>query len=110
MGRAVLQYSHCTSDTARRLGTRGAQGARDTQGAGRSLHAGSGASGHVGRASARAGERHGGWAHSTGAERVAWACCWAAGCALGALSLFLTRFDSVLFLSQILDIVREPGS
>ena len=33
-----------------------------------------------------------------------------AGCALGALSLFLTRFDSVLFLSQFLDIVREPGS
>ena len=31
------------------------------------------------------------------------------GCALGALSLFLTRFDSVLFLSQFLDIVREPG-
>ena len=30
-----------------------------------------------------------------------------AGCALG---LFLTRFDSVLFLSQFLDIVREPGS
>ena len=33
-----------------------------------------------------------------------------ASCALGALSLFLTRFDSVLFLSQFLDIVREPGS
>ena len=33
-----------------------------------------------------------------------------ASCALGALGLFLTRFDSVLFLSQILDIVREPGS
>ena len=33
-----------------------------------------------------------------------------AGCALGALGLFLTRFDSVLFLSQFLDIVREPGS
>ena len=32
------------------------------------------------------------------------------GCALGALSLFLTQFDSVLFLSQFLDIVREPGS
>ena len=29
------------------------------------------------------------------------------GCALG---LFLTRFDSVLFLSRFLDIVREPGS
>ena len=32
------------------------------------------------------------------------------GYALGALSLFLARFDSVLFLSQFLDIVREPGS
>ena len=31
-------------------------------------------------------------------------------CALGALGLFLTRFDSVLFLSQFLDIVRELGS
>ena len=32
------------------------------------------------------------------------------GCAFGALSLFLTRFDSVLFLSQFLDIGREPDS
>ena len=32
------------------------------------------------------------------------------GCALGALGLFLTQFDSVLFLSQFLDIAREPGS
>ena len=32
------------------------------------------------------------------------------GCALGALGLFFTRFDSVLFLSRFLDIVREPGS
>ena len=36
-----------------------------------------------------------------------WGCCWAVGCALGALSLFLTRFDSVLFLSQFLDIVHD---
>ena len=41
---------------------------------------------------------------------MAWACRWPTGCALGALGLFLARFDSVLFLSQILDIVREPGS
>ena len=41
---------------------------------------------------------------------AAWACCWPTGCALGALDLFLARFDSVLFLSQFLDIVREPGS
>ena len=33
-----------------------------------------------------------------------------AGCALGAPSLFLAQFDSVLFLSQFLDIVRELGS
>ena len=33
-----------------------------------------------------------------------------ANCTLGALGLFLTRFDSILFLSQFLDIVREPGS
>ena len=33
-----------------------------------------------------------------------------AGFALDALNLFLTRFDSVLFLIQFLDIVREPGS
>ena len=32
------------------------------------------------------------------------------GCALGALGLFLARFDSVLFLSQFFDIIREPGS
>ena len=32
------------------------------------------------------------------------------GYALGALSLFLARFDSVLFLSQFLDIFREIGS
>ena len=31
----------------------------------------------------------------------------ALGCALG---LFVIRFDSVFFLSQFLDIVREPGS
>ena len=54
-------------------------------------------------AGARGGRR-------TSAQRAAWAGCWAMGCALGALSLFLTRFDSVMFLSQFLDIVREPGS
>ena len=32
------------------------------------------------------------------------------GCALGTLGLFLTRFDSILFLSRFLDIVCEPGS
>ena len=33
-----------------------------------------------------------------------------AGCALDALGLFSVRFDSVLFLSQFLDIVSEPSS
>ena len=32
------------------------------------------------------------------------------GCALGALDLFSIRFDSILFMSRFLDIVREPGS
>ena len=32
------------------------------------------------------------------------------GCALGALSLFSTQIDLVLFMSQFLDIVREPDS
>ena len=49
-------------------------------------------------------------ARGTVAGRAVWPCCWAVGCALGALSLFLTRFDSVQYHSQILDIVRELGS
>ena len=53
------------------------------------------------RTAAGAGRGRGAWP-----ERAAGP----AGCALGALGLFLTRFDSVLFLSQFLDIVREPGS
>ena len=44
------------------------------------------------------------------AARAAWACGLATGCALGALSLFSVRFDSVFFLSQFLHIVGEPGS
>ena len=61
------------------------------------------------RAAAGAGRaRHIGTGRYRGAQpgRVAGP----AGCALGALGLFLTRFDLVLFLSQFLDIVREPGS
>ena len=53
----------------------------------------------------QAGARHAGlgrWARGLG-ERVG------QGCALGALGLFLARFDSVLFLSQFFDIVRELG-
>ena len=75
-------------------------------GAGRIGWRAGGRTGRAARARGR-GERHGRAARALGA---AWACCWAVGCALGALSLFLTRFDSVLFLSQFLDIVREPGS
>ena len=41
---------------------------------------------------------------------VAWACCWASELCTWCTQPVLTRFDSVLFLSQFLDIVREPGS
>ena len=65
----------------------------------------------AGRAAAGAGARgRQAWGVRGATGRIAWACCWTMGCALGALSLFLVRFDSVLFLSQLLDIVREPGS
>ena len=63
--------------------------------------------GRAGSARRAAGTRG---VRGTGAGRAAWACYWPAGCALGALNLLLTRFDSVLLLSQFLDIVREPGS
>ena len=79
---------------------------------GRVGHAGQGAAGArqgTGLAGGRsAGGRH--EAHGLGAGRAAWASGLATGCALGALGLFSIRFDSVLFLSQFLDIVREPGS
>ena len=42
--------------------------------------------------------------------RAAWAPGLALGCALDALGPFSIRFDSVFFMSQLLDIVREPGS
>ena len=63
-------------------------------GAGRTGHAAgrvAGARGACGTRGARQTGRHG---------RTAWAYCWAVGYALGALSLFLNRFDSVLFLSH----------
>ena len=44
---------------------------------------------------------------SLGARPGRWARGLATGCALG---LFSIRFDSVLFLSRFLDIIREPGS
>ena len=75
------------------------------------------AGGQAGCAGGRKGHAGGArWACRLGARGVGarpvrtWACCWAVGCALGVLSLFLTRFDSVLFLSQFLDTVHKPGS
>ena len=53
-----------------------------------------------------AGARQG----AAGARPGRWARGLATGCALGALGLFSARFDSVFFLSQFLDIVREPDS
>ena len=73
---------------AGRAGSRRADGRQ--QGAGRAGHAQQG--------------------RGLGAGRAAWACWLALCCALGALCLFSIRFDSVLFLSQFLDVVREPGS
>ena len=84
-GRAAVGARHGQARRARAAA--GAGQARQAE-AGRARHAGS-------------GRGRGGWP-----RRVAGP----AGCALGALGLFLTRFDSVLFLSQFLDIVREPGS
>ena len=75
---------------------------------GRACDMGVRALGRVGRAAAGAGAC--GRQARGEAGRAAWACYWATGCALGALSLFLARFNSVLFLSQFFDIVREPGS
>ena len=77
--------------------------------------AGSGAArrGRAGARGAQAGARADARGSQQGrAGRTAWALGSRAGqgCALGALSLFSTRFDSVLFLSRFLDVVREPGS
>ena len=54
--------------------------------------------------------RQAGAGRSRSARPGRWARGLATGCALGALGLFSIRFDSVLFLSRFLDIVREPGS
>ena len=84
----------------RRWGARGAE----AHGALRLARAAAG----VGRA------RHGSAKHGRGARGAAGARGLGAragqGCALGALSLFLARIDLELFLSQFLNIVREPGS
>ena len=70
------------------------------------------ASGSGARGRGEAGSRHGCWAREAGGSGArgrltAWALgvrpgvLVGQGCALGALGLFLARFDSVLFLSQI---------
>ena len=45
-----------------------------------------------------------------GVPVCAWVCPARPGWVLVHLTRFLTRFDSVLFLSQFLNMVREPGS
>ena len=71
----------------------GAQLAR--QAAGRAGAWARGAAGAAGARGARGtGAGHAAWARSLGARP-------GQGCALGALGLFLARFDSVFFLSQI---------
>ena len=116
MGRDVLQYSHCTCDTAldrcwaRGWARRGCRARRACAGS---------ASGRQGERRRARGERRrqtrrARWtalqrragrprqgAAGRGARRLA------LGCALG---LFSIQIDSVLFLSRFLDIVREPGS
>ena len=80
--------------------------------------AGAGRRRGAGRARRGVGRRHGraagaGSRRGRGARGVRpgrWAPGLALGCALGALGLFSIRFDSVLFLSRFLDIVREPSS
>ena len=79
-----------------RAGVLGARGTRGRQALGRWAQRGSGRSGARGsRRGRRAGSAWAGhWAGGLGA--------WAGqGCALGALGLFSTRFDSVFFLSRI---------
>ena len=84
----------------RRVGLRGVgAGGRQAQGRGRRA-GGRGATGGKPAAGRRGARR----------ARATWARGLATGCALGALGLFSIRFDSVLFLSRFLDIVREPGS
>ena len=81
----------------------GRAGGRCGRVAGRVRHAGRSAGARTAGNGARG-------VRSRGAGRTAWARGLAKGYALGALSLFLARFDLVFFLSQFLDIVREPGS
>ena len=99
---------------ARSAGARGAQGRAERRGA-RSAGA-RGAQGRAERRGARSAADA--WADLRGArlgvrgttDWAAWACCWANGLCTWCTQPVLARFDSVLFLSQFLDIIHEPGS
>ena len=93
------------------LGRRWARLARQALGAGAGRACRQAGAGHAGagRACERGVGSQGTGVQGAGATRHGRAQ-GALGYALGALSLFLTQFDSILFLSQFLDIVREPGS
>ena len=118
---AMSRYNYCIVTEAKRgrwagagrAGARAWARGRALQAAGR---AGVERSGRAGVRSGTAG-RAGSWvagarqrAAGARAGRAGWARGLALGCALGALGLFSIHFDSVLFLSRFLDVVREPGS
>ena len=128
-GSVALQYTvvYCDGsgakvrlyrDTARRACSRALRHSTTGHVGGRGGELAGRAGGRAGHAGGALGARQGSagptararGARGTGSGRAAWACYWVVGCELGALSLFLIPFDSVLFLSQFLDIVREPGS
>ena len=90
-----------------RLGAGRAWGAAGGMGAGRH---GAGAGVRQGARAAGSGSRGVRSRGAAGARPGHWARGLALGCALGALGPFSIRFDSVFFLSQLLDIIREPGS
>ena len=128
-GRAGVERPGMQSSTAGRTGRAGswavgARGrARGARGRARQAarRAGVGLPGVQSNTAGRTG-RAGSWAagargKARGARGKAWqargrvrqARGLALGSALGALGLFFTWFDSVIFLSQFLDIVRESG-
>ena len=117
----VQNLKWATAHLSRRLGAGRARHAgwarrRGSQAGARELGRGTGPRGVRQAGAGRAGHTphrrwaHGRWVRARGAGVRPRHASWDVGCALGALSLFLTRFDSVLFLSQFLDTVHEPGS
>ena len=119
---ACWRWARRQGARGRRLGAQGARwegrhdmGARSAGGSAsgrrrcRQLGAAGVGSAEQAAAGAR-GARQAGRRHAGRARPRRWACGLATGCALGALGLFSIRFDSLLFLSRFLDIVREPGS